>query len=403
MVRYTLGLCAGLLAAAVAACVPPVEPPPAPIISPPALIRAAEAASPAFSTGAGQVCDPNDLTGESFVNAIQLLQSPSVPVLRPAGLYRRPTGSPFPWLGNPNADPIRQDLIQAFVRAPDYFRKFLCSLNGIYINALSCPDKHPRRCSDTAYQAGAWGYRSPNEHQNDLGFMYIAISANLWPSGRSAVLFHEHQTQILRDLLPAGSNVQVSPNSEPNTSWITVLAALAHEVGHVVWAKTTIREAGKKYTLDSLIHCAAVDFFTGWDYNRMAAQHPRLVPPDRWRGYKKQDTEAGPGSRLHHKDPPSLDALENPATANSALYDLYQRGQPWASLFGAQTADEDFVETYAMAVLTGYDPSTGTFAGPLRSMPVIIPGTPDPSPDVPKDLVQGNKGNLLNKMKCIPY
>jgi len=182
---------------------------------------------------------------------------------------------------------------------------------------------------------------------------------------------------------------------------MTVLAALAHEVGHVVWARTAIPNVGQQYSLTPLIYCPAGDFFTGWDYNRMAAQHPDLVPPNRWRRFRMRNTEAGPP--LRHSNPPSLDDLDNPAIANGALYALYQPGQPWASLFAAQTADEDFVETYAMAVLTGYNPNTGTFGGPLRSMPLIIPGAPTPPADVPGDLVGNTKPVLLNKMRCIPF
>ena len=56
--------------------------------------------------------------------------------------------------------------------------------------------------------------------------------------------------------------------------------------------------------------------------------------------------------------------------------------------------------TLAMAVLTGYmTGSQPTFAGPLRSLPVTIPG--QPTVDVANDLVNGKKAELLRKIGCI--
>jgi len=134
-----------------------------------------------------------------------------------------------------------------------------------------------------------------------------------------------------------------------------------------------------------------------------------LQPKGGWRHFGGQENEAPPSDPpLDHVNPPTFADLNlNPAPS---LFQLYQAGQPWPSLFGARTPDEQFVETYVLAVLTGYVPgaSPPSFAGPLTSLALKIPGFTGPGitsrwADVPRDLRAGNKPLLANKMSCLTY
>ena len=380
MTRFAPLLCTGLFILACAGCSQPgvsssaasVAPPPPP---------------PVAAPRTGQVCDGST---QSFLNAVKLLKANYNPAPG-GGPYQPPSGTSPNW---PQA--ISDDLKAAFTNAPPAFRQYLCGLNGIYINASACPGNDPGRCSGGGAFDGAWGFRS--RAHGDLGFRYIAISAQLWPNGGPAPVLHDYETGVLRTFLPTGDTAAFSAGANPDKSWMTVLAALAHEAGHVAWAETVIPSVGGNYDFSGLIGCPAGDFFAGWAYNHGNPSHPHLTPKGRWRPFHNRDNAAG--SALDHKAPPLLAAFDSPATADSALNQLYQASQPWASLFGAQTPDEDFVESYVMAVLTGYDPHTGSFAGPLTSLPLGIP-TIGSTQDAAKDLVSGNKPALAKKLSCL--
>lgn len=364
------------------------------------------AAVPSASAG---VCDANN--AQSFINAIEVLDQNYV--LHPPGsaAYWPPFGVFLSQLNLPPNSPIITDLMNAFQNAPPTFRARLCGatgtpgLNGIFINAKGCAQNDPTRCNLNSGGANfnrAWGFRSYDS--SDFGATYMAISAaDLWRSGNSARPLSNYETQLLQSF-PGWSGATVAPASpdgsgtHPDTSWMSVLAAMAHEVGHVRWVQTIVPEPGGGYDLSLLIGCPTGDFFAGWAYNST----DDLVPPNRWRPFRNRSSASG--HAVDHSSAPFLFGpfgLDNPQTANSDLWSLYQPGQPWASLFAAQTPDEDVVESYVLAVLTGYDPIAIRYNGPLTSMPVNIPNTPS-SPDVVNDLVTGHKLPLQNKIACVP-
>jgi hypothetical protein len=387
MIRNALKLSAGILAAACFGCAPP--PPPV-----------APAAAGARSVAASGICTAGD--AQSFVNAIGVLSASYDPNLSGAH-YKPPSGSSSPFQSASNSN-ITNDLTNAFSNAPLSFQQYLCGLNGIYISPAACPNSNAYNCnvpstSEVAF-SGAWGFRSRAPNATDLGYRYVAISAALWPSGNAAPLLHDYETQVLQSFPPAGNQSTVS-SANPDKTWMSVLAALAHEAGHVRWAERTVPQTGKDYDFDGLIKCPAVDFFIGWNYNHTDPKHPHLRPAKRWRKFADRQNEAN--SLLDHSMSPYLTDLDTPGTANDARYQLYQAAQPWASLFGAQTPDEDFVETYVMGVLTGYDPGTRTFAGPLTSLALSIPGHTGSPPDVPRDLLAGSKPVFSNKMSCLSF
>src|SRR6202162_2868877 len=373
-------LIAGILAAACVGCIqatPPVSGSPPPVSSPPPVLpmavpaaRLAVRLSP-HAPLTQMICTPGD--AGSFSQVVQLLAPGYNPNASP-GTYTPPVGSPYDWARL--APAISDDLQHAFQNAPPFFQQQLCGLSAIYINASACPKNDPTQCSLTTAGAlfrGSWGFRSHAPNATDFGNTYIAISAaDLWANGASARPLDDYETQVLESFNGGAGAAAVPSNTYPDASWMSVMAALAHEFGHVLWAETTIPVTNKNYDFDSLITCSAGNFFVGWNYNQHDQKHFDLRPAHRWRQFKDRANEAN--SYLDHSMPPLLGDLDDPTTGSAALRQLYQSNQPWASLFGAQAPDEDFVETYVMAVLTGYDPSSQTFAGPLTSLPLSIQG-----------------------------
>jgi hypothetical protein len=252
---------------------------------------------------------------------------------------------------------------------------------------------------------GSWGFRS--YQSADQGNSYISISAGLWPNGNPAWAFHVYEAGLLNSF-SGGDDGATIATAKPDYTWLTVLAALAHEAGHVRWAMTIRRSPSDPADLTTLHACvidnSTTDFFFGWEYRR----DPQLLPPYRWRGFARHGNSEGSNS-VDHAFQPTLGQLQG-GYPNVNLYQLYQAGEPWPSLFGAQTPDEDFVETYTMAVLTGYNAVTNNFAGPLTSLPLTIPGYsdglnpgnyPGQWADVPRDLGNKIKPTLMAKMRCI--
>jgi hypothetical protein len=152
------------------------------------------------------------------------------------------------------------------------------------------------------------------------------------------------------------------------------------------------------YKFSTLTSCPAgtgnFNFFKGWDYRN---NEKRLRPQNRWRGFKKRETDDN-GKKIDHKVNPKIEWFENTRnTANQKahwFFDLYKTQQPWPSYFGSLAADEDFVETYVLMVLTNAQPK-------LTNLQIKVYYT-DHDPefvDIPASL--GNRSDLINKMKCI--
>src|SRR5437764_987659 len=210
MIRSTLLLCAVLLAVACSACAPvPVSSPPPP---PGGYLAAA-------TCGIG---------GQPFLQKVQFL---------PSG-YDASRGyySPLPAGANPTPiDPNSKyaaALQNAFVLAPPAFQNRLCELTGIYVNG-------PDPCTTDCFRNGSWGYRASD------GSTYVAITAGLWnlrcPDGSLPYAYHCFETDLLNQTIgwpphpPVPLPQYISANQDADTFDMTILAALAHEVGHVRW------------------------------------------------------------------------------------------------------------------------------------------------------------------------
>jgi hypothetical protein len=391
MIRYVLLLCAGLLAAAGFACVQ--APPPAP---PPPVV-------PLAASWPLAVCNASN-----FAANVTILSAGFDPTAHP---YVPPSGSTRPgWI-------IQQDLQDAFSNAPAVVQNHLCTLSGgVFINPGSCSTAP---CNAGGLFANSWGFRS--RQGTDKGRTYVAIPAQLWPSGSHAVAFSAYEDAILQYLTAKigapgwtapSSRPIISSSMPPDQPWLTVLASLAHELGHVQWTLDTVKNPGNDYDFSALQNCpidasgTTIDFFQGWDYQRKK----QLAPPNRWRMFADRTNDEN--STTLHTDPPQWsDFTKSFADPNQLLFQLYQGDQsgnyqPWASLFAAEAPDEDFVETYVMYALLGNRFDNSNYSGPyLASLPVTIPGYTGPTQwaDIPLDLLADRKSILTAKIRCLEH
>ena len=408
MIRNTSLIWAGVLAATGAACTP--SPPPAP----PRVLSAAKVLSAATCA----VGSPNFLDHVQF--APNGLPPPSADAETLPALRLRPDTTP----PVPVPSKYTQALQNAFQLAPTAFQDRLCGLTGIYING-PVPNKLPAGTSSKLADStdAAWGFRvwhlfAPYE-------TYIAIPAALWDlacaDGTKPYIYHCFETDLLRTVVtwpnspPPGSPPPPqysSANAGADNFDMTILAALAHEVGHVQWYQTMAphRPGNSIFGYDpSGFLCADSpgprSFFS---YSWASA----IATPPPWRSFSTKDVRKVATGDLHLLPPPIADIdsdidHDNPTSLKSAtdnIGQLYQRAQPWATYFAAVSADEDFVETYKLYILTNAqtitDPNNNQPEGRLTSLPIVLNGHYH---DIPYDyLAQPTKKPVLfTKVKCI--
>lgn len=398
MLRSALILSAGLLAALCFACVavaPPSPPPPLAVAPPPPA-----ASAPIRMVGppaAGPTCSYGD---PLFLNHVVFLQNGWSPD------PTNPTAPPLPGIGTSVANTVfAAALLNAFQLAPPAFQDRLCKLSTIFINGPTCADLG-------SCMLNSWGYRA----SSDLS-THIAISAGLWglscPDGTASnpYPYHCFESDLLAGLLKRlnwdPSNGAPPPpryaaaNPQADTFDMTILAALAHEVGHVRWFEVMNPNPGRPYNPN--FFCAAGFFVNSW-------QPPIRNPVLPWRFFGDWDR-----TNPHFKTPQIPTIIEDIAkqdwpTAATDIDQLYHARQPWPSFFGAFSPDEDFVEIYKLYVLTNAQSGSIANEGPLTSLPITfvagtienIPsdyGIPDPSnlgvPTITK------KSVLARKARCI--
>jgi hypothetical protein len=168
---------------------------------------------------------------------------------------------------------------------------------------------------------------------------------------------------------------------------MTVLAALAHEVGHIWWNDLFKDPNSNNYSFDKFCN---KKFFYSWK------QH--ITPPARpWRYFGDLD------GRNEHETDTATDnvsqtelnsAINNSSAANSILKRIYAKKGRWASVLAAFSPDEDFVETFEYVVMTGAAPGYS-----LRSLALGVAGSPGSIGDIPSD--GPSKPHLGKKVDCI--
>jgi len=354
MIRTALLLCAGLLAAACFACVQQQ-----PFVGPTA------------------TCDPSPFLAKAFLLA--------------PGFKPQATGHNYqPPQPAAQVDPkgnIGKDLASAYCLADPTIRNQLLRLTRVFINQDTC--------SSGSCTESSWGYRERPDQPPGTG-RYIALSSMLWPAtNASAITYRAYENNRLNDLLAWPSNNQptfpppVAGSNPSDTPQMTVLAALAHEYGHVLWYD--VLKPGGHYNWNGFCNG---NFFRFW-----ASQHY----PGAWRYFQSRGKRKGHMPDLHASGIIQITdidtAIENKQldAASNYLSQLYVTSAPWASFLGAISIDEDFVETFTLDTLAqaalNQNPSY-TLSLPIQ----FLDGT---TADIAKDYATGAKQDLGDKANCI--
>jgi hypothetical protein len=257
---------------------------------------------------------------------------------------------------------IQSDLAAAFQAAPPFFRAQLCNLHGVYINPTGCSGYDPSTCgslSDIDIANNSWGFRlrSPSKEG------YIAISLGLWKNNPCqgtttvcAASLQTYETRRLLALLDVTAEKDLRPlaaeghrprlnlpsyEASPSVPSLSVLAALAHELGHVLWWQYFVPQVGSKY-VDTTTFCNGGFYPSGsWQ------GAPVDIAPGRWVYFGEILEQPKDSDVLRLRR--FLRSADYPQ-AFEALHRIYSDGQ-WASALAAFSPDEDFVETFQLFVL----------------------------------------------------
>jgi hypothetical protein len=265
---------------------------------------------------------------------------------------------------------IRNDLAEAFSANPAFSKNELCPLDGIFINREQCSGYDPSSCSamqDKDIAANSWGLRTPLPFSKK----YIAISLGLWrcqsgQPGYCAPKFTQYHQRLNKALLDktAEMPVSISPptfEASADTPALSILAALAHERGHIYWWETFVQRPGT--TPDRSVLISNAGGFCGGT----------IYPGGRWQGKPVEPphnryVEFGDLSWVSPVvDLPYL--LRYDTKHAVGIIDAIYAGGLYPSLLAAYSPDEDFVEAFEWSVLRN---------GGLSELSVNIAGTPRP-------------------------
>jgi hypothetical protein len=318
-------------------------------------------------------------------------------------------GPPAPDNAKTLSATIQGDLSTAFGLASATFLSQLCGLDGIFIDPTDCGAGGVNNCtlptSETP-STNSWGFREhPSQYPlNTLPVIghfgrYIAISAGLWSGGTHAPNFDAYQTTLVGQLLNWTNTTTPSGVTAPNFQapagagaangpGMTVLAALAHEFGHVLFYDTFRPTPGGGFDFHSF--CRGTFFQNSWQ---------DFSPPPVWRQF-------GDTQNQHKLNDVEISDLalavsrknfKNDRNAAFLLNQIHKPSGHWASLLAAFSPDEDFVETFVLDIITT---ATGT---PVTTLPLVFSdGTTTFNPDVVSDILSGTKKEeLRRKIRCL--
>ena len=249
------------------------------------------------------------------------------------------------------------NLKDAFNIAQPPLKNQLCDLTYIFLDPTDCAQAKTCMLSDDKLATHSWGLRG---YQNGDTGKYIATSAGLWQNGGPAPIFSVYETRRLGVLL---SNLsQNAPNWpyppayvwNPDTSAMTVLAALAHELGHVYWYDAFVSQRGGQVD--------KIDTFC-----KGKNKHSKFYSPGSWRNMiylplppGKRWIDFGEVRNIHYPDyltylKSDLDSANFIQSAED-IHSILQAPN-LVSVLAAFSPDEDFVETYQLKVIN----DTNTF------------------------------------------
>jgi hypothetical protein len=358
MIRSALLLCAGVIIAACFARAPAPSAPPPPI--PPMVGSSPPLGTCGFGT--------------------------NVPVLPASFNPTSPNQDPPP-SATQASQAIKNDLQAAYAMAPPFFQNYLCGLTGVFIT------QGPQ----------SWGYRDIHTPGGPPYNRYIALSESLWAmvgSTPTPITVDAYENGVFGPPLNWSSSGDPSPpqygQATPNNGQMTILAALAHEFGHVLWADLLIDRPGKGLT--SANFCSAI-LDNWWNNGPMFTQ---------WTNYEAPDTNpadiADIGTDPQGGGDPApydthIDKLITALTnhnfdrAHRIVWRLLALGRPFPSLLGAFSANEHFVEAFMIYTMMH---ATTT---PLTSAPLQV--SPGKTRDIPNDLLTpGTRPRLERLIQC---
>ena len=313
-----------------------------------ACAQAVPAPPPVVTSGLSSVSCGLDDDLLSHVKYVQLLPAPNTDLVIP----------PDPTALDPD---IQRDLVAAFMANPAFSKNELCKLDGIFINRLQCSSYAPSSCStmlDSDVAANSWGLRTPSNKK------YVAISLGLWrgnqcPKGSGQAIcapsftqFHQRLAKALLDKT-AGMPVNISPptfQASTNTSGLSVLAALAHERGHIYWWETFVQPPGSTPLATTLM--SEANAFCGGTIYPGGRWHGMPVGLPRHRYVQFADLSSNSPVNVANL-PTLLQQSGNPIYANIAIgiIDGIYNGGQYPSLLAIYSPDEDFVEAFEWSVL----------------------------------------------------
>ena len=375
-------LITGIFALALFACAQPPVPP-----------RAGGVA--ALRSQAAVVC-----TLPTFLRKVHYLAQTPAFSLPDSGFQNAPPIDSTPVNAN-----ITQDLTDAFNIAPDFFKSQLCNLTGIYIDRTGCSSYDPSSCSGPDPSDRLWGFRAFDGSGNSAG-EFIGTWLGLWQNGIQghAPVLSSFETGRLQTLLNWSQPSNKPPAHvfvDPDTAKMTVLAVLAHEVGHVFWYDVFVVKADGSPNPGGPADFS--QFCGGTFYQPVGVGQqgswilPPTVPDGRWisfgepRNYHRADdvdmTKLG-FALDHRRFPHAGDLLHG-------IFSDIQNGR-WASALASFSTDEDFVETFQLFVLRHS-------RTPLKNSRVKISGTRGRiySDDIPYTFNQ--RPELVRKSGCFDY
>jgi hypothetical protein len=391
MASYVRTLCIALLATLLAACVsaPVLPQEPAVVAAPSPSLRAAvvptSATVPLSIASNAQTCSGVTIRG-------QVLDS-----FNPADPNQ--TGEPKS-ISIPIPSNITADIQAAFDAAPDYFKTLLCGLAGIYITS-STPG------------LPSWGYRDTANPGN----RYIALSRTaLWPvNGYGAQPLNQYATATINALLPKMQNDPAPvnyaaakykpalPTSWPSDGPMTVLAVLAHEMGHIVWLDVLVPTPATDP--DFAAFCTTGNFprdsWTAkpyalrWQEFGLVNDYPQEFPDEA--GLHGDSDDLPPADARISKLKSRLDVAENTGKskdykkARKTMARILATTRPWPSLFGAFSINEQFVEAFTLYTLLRAKSG-------LTSLALSIPDGNPAVQDIPATL--GSRANLKKMLDC---
>jgi hypothetical protein len=141
--------------------------------------------------------------------------------------------------------------------------------------------------------------------------------------------------------------------ANPDGQELALIAALAHEIGHIKWFQDDVDDINKTTNtcLDPVTNSYTMFTDITWD---------KHVAAPKWRYFGKETD----GNKIYggiDKEQLRKDLAKNDSTAvNTDLKTTYDGS--WASIFSTVSPDEDYVETYTMiAVLQAMLQTSGAY------------------------------------------